>query len=184
MCGQFAILGSLKAIKDYYEFLKNGDFLLDENDFYKYDTSEMINLPNMCIKPINWVPIVVANKKHINLISARWGLVPFWAKDESIANKTINARFETLIEKPSFKYAYQQRRCLIPFTSYAEKGVWFENENSVFKSFAGLYEVWGDNKLITFTIITCIANDEVAKVHHRMPLVLNENEAIQWLNYA
>ena len=220
MCGQFAILGSLKAIKDYYEFLKGGNFVLDEDDFYGFDTIPHLKqhtsqpppckwggkgggkyyhavLPCDSIKPMMYVPIVVVNKKleinsdeigkRINFLPARWGLVPFWAKDESFAYKTINARQETLSQKASFKYAYEQRRCLVPFTGYYEREErggklhYFSNEKNDFKSFAGLFEIWGDEKLITFTIVTCPAIGEVAKVHQRMPMILNEEEAIKWI---
>jgi len=199
MCGQFAILGSIKAIKDYYNFLKEGSFILDENDFYKFESSKLISLPNEKVKPMDYVPIVVGlkdnNIKHtiISIIPARWGLVPFWSKDDKIAYKTINARIETIHEKPSFKYAYAKRRCLIPFTGFFERvslkdtekpfGTlhYFQNENDNFLSFAGLYEIWGAERLITFTIITCPANDEVSKVHHRMPLILDKTEAMVYM---
>ncbi|MCL2063141.1 MAG: SOS response-associated peptidase [Candidatus Cloacimonetes bacterium] len=227
MCGQFAILGSLKAIKDYYNFLKNGSFVLDEDDFYNFESELLSNLPNEIVKPMNWVPIVTSDltlRSHnftfqdvipsqiegvgersgkIKILPARWGLIPFWAKDEKVAYKTINARQETLAEKPSFKYAYHQRRCLIPFTGFyerdnktienknfediffqtskKEKLLFFSNPNNNIKSFAGLYEIWGQEKLVTFTIVTCPANEEISKIHHRMPVILDEFEAYKWL---
>ena len=207
MCGQFAVLGSVKAIKDYYTFLKDSGFIID-NDFYESDFVDLIKLPNDKVKPMDYMPIVCVDHlssppnnvpelpQKINIIPARWGLVPFWAKDETIAYKTINARIETMKEKPSFKYAYQQRRCLIPVSGFYERDSekilhYFEvvDDNNepqrsqivTFKSFAGLYEIWGPNKLVTFTIVTQEADDRVKKVHPRMPIVLDNPQANKWL---
>jgi len=194
MCGQFAILGGLQAVKDYYNFLKDGDFILTDNLFYSVEPGGInLTLPNKFIKPYKYAPIVCCNQKNATLTFARWGLVPFWAKDEQIAIKTINARIETLRDKPSFRYAYQTRRCLIPHSGFYEKGEdkkqhYYTNPDDTLKSFAGLYEIWGANKLQTFTIVTREGNiigdehDPPATVAHaRMPLTLNQEEAIQWL---
>jgi len=185
MCGQFAILGSLKAVKEYYEFLKSGDFSF-EDDYFDYFDEKLIQLPNLSITPKKYLPIITYIKDKVSIKSARWGLVPFWAKDDKQSFKTINARIETIHEKPSFKYAYQQRRCLIPMSGFYEKSpvkkeYYFPNENDKLQSFAGLYEIWGSDKLITFTVITCPADDRVINVHPRMPIVLNELEAINWI---
>jgi len=224
MCGQFAVLASLKAIKDYYEFLKDRSFMFDIDEFYEFDSDLLINLPQETVKPMNYLPIVAFSQSEIgttdNIVSimpARWGLVPHWAKDESFALKTINARIETLSEKASFKDAYQKRRCLVPMTGFYEKGRYFPNADDGLKSFAGLYEVWemgagrmergdgsmelgsrtignrlygatsplpspsGEGVLTTFTIVTCPADDRVLGVHHRMPVVLDEVQAVEWL---
>ena len=187
MCGQFAVLGNLKAIKDYYEFLKKGDFIIDENEFYNPDLFSDVALPNPRVLPMSFAPIITCNHKKIYLQKARWGLVPFWAKDESFAVKMINARVETLSEKPSFKYAYKDRRCLIPFSGFYERDSkknlhYFPNHNEELQSFAGLYEVWGNERLITFTIITSPADEKVVAIPPRMPVVMGEATALQWLN--
>jgi len=191
MCGQFAVLGSVKAIKDYYEFLKNSGFILDD-DYYVFDHLSAASIPNENIKPMDSIPIITSSNERIKILSARWGLVPFWAKDDIIAHKTINARIETINEKPSYKYAYIYRRCLIPVTGFYEKDknknlYYFDvqksnsSKNTQFKSFAGLYEIWGKDKLITFTIVTKQAEGDVKHVHNRMPVLLNEDEAANWL---
>ena len=185
MCGQFAVLGSLKAIKDYYQFLSEGDFSF-ENVFLEEDNYQHLNANYTLIKPMDYFTVVTVEEQKIILLNARWGLVPFWAKDESFAIKTINARIESLKDKPTFKYAYEKRRCLIPFTGFYERDKvktqhYFPNDNNALKSFAGLYEIWGKDKLITFTIITCPANEKVALVHQRMPVVLDEDKAKEWL---
>jgi putative SOS response-associated peptidase YedK len=183
MCGQFAVLSNLKQIKDYYNFLiESGNII--ENDFF--DDIIASNLNQKRIKPFDYFPIITKKNNVIITINARWGLVPFWAKDEKIASKTINARIETITEKPSFKYAYEKRRCLIPFTEYFEKDKnqnlhSFKNENNQIMSFAGLYEIWSENKLNTFTIITEQANEIVKPIHHRMPVILNQENALKWL---
>ena len=191
MCGQFAVLGSVKAIKDYYEFLKSSGFILDD-DFYDYQFSGKINIPNENIKPMDYLPIITSKNGKIALMEARWGLVPFWAKDTQIAYKTINARIETLAEKPSYKYAFRERRCLIPATGFYEKDTQKQSHyfdmgddesagSKPFKSMAGLYEIWGKDMLVTFTIVTTSADERVKKIHDRMPVILNEVEAVRWL---
>jgi putative SOS response-associated peptidase YedK len=127
----------------------------------------------------------------------QWGLVPFWAKDPTIGNRLINARAESLDEKPSFKYAFAKRRCLIVADGFYE---WKKPESGAKSSqpyyfslregkafvFAGLWESWQpkddpESKLITCTIITTVANALVAKVHDRMPVILNAEDKWAWL---
>lgn len=122
----------------------------------------------------------------------RWGLVPFWAKDPAIGNRMINARAETVAEKPSFRQAYKRRRCLIPADGFYEwqaaaggKQPWYiRAKEPALLAFAGLWESWEDadkNILKTCTIITTVANDFVRRLHARMPVMLNEAERQLWL---
>lgn len=124
----------------------------------------------------------------------RWGLVPSWAKDPAIGNKLINARSETLIEKPSFRNAYQRRRCLILADGFYEwkRGegkspsipYYFHLADKKPFAFAGLWEFWRSPEgedLRSCTIITCAANRLVASVHDRMPVILPAEIADQWL---
>lgn len=129
--------------------------------------------------------------KEISLL--HWGLVPSWAKDPKIGNRMINARAETLGEKPSFRHAFKQKRCLVladGFFEWDKKGedktpyYIYLKEHKPF-AFAGLYEHWKDDKgkeLNTFTIITTKANKLVGKIHDRMPVILQENKEKEWLN--
>jgi len=122
----------------------------------------------------------------------RWGLVPFWAKDLKIGYRTINARSETVAEKPSFRAAYKQRRCLIPSTGFYEwmktpevkvpyhivptDGLW---------AFAGLWERWDkgdDGPIETFTIITTEAAKTITHIHPRMPTILEPHDYDGWLD--
>jgi len=123
----------------------------------------------------------------------RWGLIPSWAKDPSIGNKMINARCETLAEKPSFRNAFQKRRCLILADGFYE---WQQipngrsvpyyftlKDHSPFV-FAGLWESWNSptgQPLQTCTIITCPPNELVAPIHDRMPVILNRQAADNWI---
>lgn len=153
--------------------------------------------------PVEWVlreniaptqPVaVLASAETRRIEYMRWGLIPSWAKDISIGSKMFNARAETIQEKPSFKTAFARRRCLIPADGFYE---WQKQEKGPSKpfrfqlkgkqpfAFAGLWELWrspeGD-ELKSCTIITTDANEMVAKVHPRMPVILDTTNCWQWL---
>lgn len=124
----------------------------------------------------------------------RWGLVPFWAKDPTIGNRMINARAETVAEKPSFRAAYAKRRCLVFADGFYEWRTEASGKTPYFISmasgepfaFAGLWESWKDREtgelLQTSTIITKAANEFLAAIHHRMPVVLDPAAAERWLS--
>jgi len=124
------------------------------------------------------------------IVKLRWGLIPFWAKDEKIAYKTINARAETVAEKPAFRAAFKSRRCLIPVNGWyewkkdgKEKKPYLITRDEPF-SFAGLWERWdkGEEPVETFTIVTTQAADEIAELHGRMPVVVSEDRHSTWLD--
>ena len=120
-----------------------------------------------------------------------WGLVPFWAKDTAIASKLINARSETVHEKPSFKHALSRRRCLIPADGFYEwdrktkQPTHFRVRGGELFAFAGLYEEWhapDGSSLRTCTVLTTQANALVAPIHERMPVILqNKDDEAMWL---
>ena len=136
----------------------------------------------------------------------RWGLVPFWAKDPSIGNKMINARMETVDEKPAFRRAFAKRRCLIPADGYYE---WYPTEQRTkagkpmkqpfyihpadgsVLAMAGLYEIWRDPTRDeddpqrfrwTCTVLTTSAEDSVGHIHDRMPLLVERDRYAAWLD--
>jgi putative SOS response-associated peptidase YedK len=121
----------------------------------------------------------------------RWGLIPSWAKDPKIGVQCINARAETILEKPAFRESFQERRCLVPADAFWEwetigkkKIPWkFARPDSEEFCMAGLWESWMDEgkPLETFTIITTSPNGLVSPVHDRMPVILNPELAQQWL---
>ncbi len=125
----------------------------------------------------------------------RWGLVPFWAKDAKIGYKLVNARIESAADKPAFRGAFARRRCIIPAQGFYE---WFRKGRESIPYFyelasdepmglAGMWESWrppqGD-ALHTCTILTCPANELVAQVHERMPVVLRPEDYEAWLALA
>lgn len=130
------------------------------------------------------------------LVMLRWGLVPFWAKDAAIGNRMINARAETLAEKPAFREAYRKRRCLILADGFYEWRTEGGNKNPYLISlasgapfaFAGLWEAWTDRQsgetLATTAIVTVAANEFLSALHHRMPVVLVPETADAWLDGA
>jgi len=127
------------------------------------------------------------------LTMLRWGLIPFWAKDPSIGNRMINARAETVAEKPSFRAAYRHRRCLVLADGFYE----WHREGSVKTphyisaadgepvAFAALWENWNDKEtdesIQSTALITTAADDFMASLHHRMPVVLRPDTADRWL---
>ncbi|MCO4811063.1 MAG: SOS response-associated peptidase [Gammaproteobacteria bacterium] len=127
------------------------------------------------------------------LVMLRWGLVPFWAKDPSIGNKMINARAETVAEKPAYRAAYRHRRCIVLADGFYEWRREVDVKTPHFISLAsgepfalaGLWENWTDKKsgesLQTTTLITTAANDFMTPLHHRMPVILEAGTAGEWL---
>jgi putative SOS response-associated peptidase YedK len=133
----------------------------------------------------------------------RWGLVPYWAKDPSIGSRMINARAETVAEKPAYRRAFARRRCLLPADGYYEWQQVIEDGRKrkqpyyIYRAdggglaFAGLYELWRDpavpedqdnSWLWTTTIITTTATDEVGQIHDRMPMVIDPAAWQDWLD--
>jgi putative SOS response-associated peptidase YedK len=139
---------------------------------------------------------VVADADQRKASWMRWGLIPFWAKDPSIGSRMINARSETLIEKPSFKNAFAKRRCLILADGFYEwqKGAgpkgrsqpfYFRRDDGRPFAFAGLWEFWRSpegEEVHSCTIITCEANGLVKPVHERMPVMLSGDDLWAWLS--
>ncbi len=170
MCGRFALHSSIQAIKKRSK-------IVQETEDYK---------PNYNITPMQRVPVVIHNHKKKQIDFYRWGLVPYWAKDEKIGAKLINARAESIFEKPSFRKAIISHRCLIPANGFYEwrksdkQPFYFQQKNSELCYFAGIYEIWNQS-LFTVCIITTEANEKVAQIHHRMPVIIRENEEDAWL---
>jgi putative SOS response-associated peptidase YedK len=131
------------------------------------------------------------------LRNARWGLVPSWAKDIKIGNRLINARMETITERPAFGAAARRRRCLVPADGYYEwekaNGAtipYFLHRNDEALAFAGLYELWPNPELAkddpnrwlwTYTILTTTASDVLGHVHDRSPVVIPPERRAPWL---
>lgn len=151
------------------------------------------NLPvRYNIAPTQDAAIVRGGNEGRSLDFLRWGLVPSWAKDSSMAARMINARAETVSQKPSFREAFKKRRCLVPADGFyewrGEKGAKqpyriLSPDRGLF-ALAGLWERWqkgAGEPLETFTIITTEANAKLAPVHHRMPVILGPADFERWL---
>jgi len=134
---------------------------------------------------------------HRALVSLKWGLIPSWAKDAKIAYSLINARSETVAEKPAFRAAFKARRCLIPATSFYEwqktgtktkQPFAFTMLNGAMFAFAGLWERWRDDADVeapvvqSCTILTTEANEVVRPVHDRMPVIVAPADFAAWLD--
>ena len=145
------------------------------------------------VAPTQEVPVVAdAQLRVVKMM--HWGLIPFWAKEKSIGQRMINARSETLREKPAFRTAFAQRRCLILADGFFEwqkvdpkapkVPMYFQLSDKKPFAFAGLWETWhasAENKILSCTIITCQPNELVAQVHNRMPVILDSQHAWDWI---
>jgi putative SOS response-associated peptidase YedK len=150
--------------------------------------------PRYNIAPSQEVPVIVRNEGRNELKAMHWGLVPSWAQDKSIGQNMINARAETLLEKPSFKQLVSARRCLVPadgFYEWLKEGtakvpMWFYLKSRKPFAFPGLWDCWLDrdtgSQLYTFTIITTRANGLVRRIHDRMPVIYDATMGRQWLD--
>lgn len=149
--------------------------------------------PRYNIAPTQAVAVVrltPAARREFTLM--RWGLIPSWAKDPGIGNSLINARAETVAEKPSFRSAFKRRRCLIPADGFFEWQKLEKRKQPYFIglkdyrlfAFAGLWEHWegGDGSVVdSCTIITTTANERVQMLHDRMPVILQPADYADWL---
>lgn len=181
MCGRSSLTKTEKELEERFQA-----------DFYSEDLERYNPLPNFNVAPTQMHPVITQQEpKVIHLY--RWGLIPFWAKDMKIGAKMINARIESIAEKPAFKQAFQKRRCLVPFDGYYE---WMKTPegkipyrikltNTDIFSMAGLYETWRnpEGKFIhSFTIITKEAEPIIAHLHDRMPLILLPEQESLWID--
>jgi putative SOS response-associated peptidase YedK len=176
MCGRFSITKEKDEIEDRFEIH------IDPAMFVK----------NFNAAPSQILPIIT-NEEPEQASFHKWGLIPHWAKDESIGNKLINARGETIAEKPSFRDAAEKRRCLVVTDGFYE---WQRSgsekqpyritlsDESLF-TFAGLWESWNapDGRDVrTFTIITTEPNELMNPIHNRMPVMLTPEMEKVWIS--
>lgn len=175
MCGRFALIVDASVLADVFDV----------------DPPREIS-PRFNIAPTQNVGIVrTGSQGDREWATVRWGLVPSWAKDESIGARMINARGETVAEKPSFRAAVKSRRCLIPASGFYEWVKTGDGKQPHFIhfadarpfAFAGLWERWtkGSEPLDSCTIITTTPNDLVAELHDRMPVILPRDRFDEWL---
>jgi putative SOS response-associated peptidase YedK len=177
MCGRLALFASVEEIAE--------RFRLSEAPLVE---------PRYNVAPTQPVAAVRATDAGRRLALLRWGLIPSWSADPAIGNKLLNARSETVAEKPSFRSAFRSRRCLIPASGLCEwqkvaagrKQPHFirPNGGGLF-AFAGLWECWHDPKgeaVETCTILTTQANELMQSVHDRMPVIVDPSSEDVWLD--
>lgn len=175
MCGRFSFSPLAKIIEDRF------DVKVDSVYKPRFNNAPSQNLA------------VIANNNPRKLSYFRWGLIPFWAKDSKIGNRMINAKAETIIEKPSFRSAFKRKRCLVPSDGFFE---WKKinakdkipyrilmKDQSLF-SMAGIWDTWKNEEgemVNSFSILTIGPNELMANIHHRMPVILDKNDEAVWL---
>jgi putative SOS response-associated peptidase YedK len=136
---------------------------------------------------------VGSESKERELVLMRWGLIPFWAKDSTIGGRMINARSETVAEKPSFRTAFRRRRCLVLADGFyewqkvdgAKQPIYVSLQDRGAFAFAGLWERWegSENGVVeSCTLLTCEPNELLRPVHNRMPVILNPKDYTLWLD--
>lgn len=169
MCGRYALYG------------------IDEiEDRFEVDLPNILK-PNYNAAPTQNMPVITKD----GLVVMRWGLIPAWAKDENIGYKMINARAETIYDKPMWKGIVKRNRCLIPANGFYEwqkradgkQPFYIHLPDDELFAFAGLWETWknDDKTWQTYTIITTSPNKEMEQIHDRMPVILSRDEEQEWL---
>ena len=182
MCGRYTL-----SKKDKLAEMLRERFLFEE-------FSELRITPRFNIAPTQQVPIVLQRETR-KLVYARWGLVPFWAKDDKQSANLIHARAESVATTPAFRNAYQQRRCLVPadgFYEWQKTGFGkiphhFTLKDDALFAFAGMWESWRDPKgeeIRSVALITTTPNSVVAPVHDRMPVILTPGHEAAWLDQS
>jgi putative SOS response-associated peptidase YedK len=163
--------------------------------FAAQPANDLPGVPNYNVCPTNAVHVVRAGEAGRQLRPMRWGFLPHWYKSETDGPLLINARAETLAEKPAFRAACRDRRCLIVATGFyewtkAEDGTrlpWYiQHRDGAPIAFAGIWQDWdkGEAPLTTCAIVTTSANRNLSRIHHRMPLILEPADWPLWLGEA
>lgn len=191
MCGRYNLIATGQQIMDHFNLL-----------------SLPAHKPDYNIPPgQNIIAVVQLEDGSNGAVNLHWGLIPSWSKDRAISSHLINARAETLTEKPSFKNAYRHRRCLIPATGFFEwqstgrasslpasdihtipgdkrkQPYHIHRLDHALFAFAGVWEYWEHDQETVYScaIITTAANDKIAPIHDRMPVIIAPDDYNHWL---
>jgi len=175
MCGRFSFSALAKVIEDRF------DVKVDHQYKPRYNSAPSQNLA------------VISDQDPENLSYYRWGLIPFWAKDPKIGNRMINAKAETITEKPAFKNAFKRKRCLVLSDGFFEwKKITGKDkipyrilmkDESLF-SLAGIWDSWKNDQgelIHSFSILTIGPNELLKNIHNRMPVILEKEDEKAWL---
>lgn len=177
MCGRFAITLPDDAMAALFEAAPAND---------------LSHVPNYNVCPTTQIHTVTSDGGSRRLRPMRWGFLPHWYKSPTDGPLLINARSETIAEKPAFRAACRERRCLVPATGFYEwtkdpdgkRLPWYiHHAGGETLAFAGVWQVWekGDEPLTTCAVVTTSANEAMSRIHHRMPVVLDRNDWALWL---
>jgi putative SOS response-associated peptidase YedK len=175
MCGRYTFVD----VKEIYE---------------RYQVNNRVDglAPRYNVTPGSLMPVIL-KQSPTRIKVMKWGLVPAWAKDPQIGYRMINARAETIMEKPTYRKAFQTQRCLVPANGFYEwdhstkpgRPYYFTIKEEMIFSLAGLFDKWIDaeqKEWWTYTIMTTAANNSVNSVHIRMPVVVSRQDEILWMN--
>ncbi len=175
MCGRYSLTASAETLAEHFQMLRQIRF----QPSYNIAPSQKI---------LNIVALNDGSHKTVNLF---WGLVPSWAKDNKNSSHLINARMETIREKPSFRSAFKHRRCLIPADGFYEwerrngkQAFHIHRDDRQLFAFAGLWEQWQHDTetLYSCTIITTAASALMQPIHERMPVIITPEHYHHWLD--
>ncbi|MFI6298324.1 SOS response-associated peptidase [Nonomuraea sp. NPDC050790] len=195
MCGRYA------SARKKHELLEEFQVELDDEPDKELSPDYNVAPTKQVYAVLSRVP-EEAERAVRQLRVVKWGLVPIWAKDPSVGSRMINARAETLAEKPAYKQAFAKRRCLIPADGYFEwmpiegdkkkkQPYFIHPEDGGVLAMAGLYEFWKDKTredddplkwLVTCTVITTDAEDDLGHIHDRMPMMIERERWAEWLD--
>lgn len=184
MCGRFALDTDAQTLVDTFDLTGSSAEMAARIE------------PRYNIAPTQPVTAVRLHPhtNHHEMTFFTWGLIPSWAKDPKFGSRLINARSETVAEKPSFRSAYKRRRCLIPVSGFYEwhqldsgqkQPMYIHPTDTPLFVFAGLWEWWQSadgSEIESCTILTTRPNSFMATIHNRMPVILRENQFTDWLN--
>ena len=194
MCGRFAQVFELLEIEHLERILKNA--LAVDQDLVELFSSNYTK--NYNAAPTQYATILaVESPTRLSATQAHFGLIPSWAKDRSRSGSMINARSETINEKPAYRNLFKSKRCVLPVNGFYEwqqvqgsksKQPWFihrADEQPMF--LAGIWDTWldpehGQSEVDSFSLITTHANDFMMDIHHRMPIVLEPEALAAWFD--
>ncbi|MCB1735684.1 MAG: SOS response-associated peptidase [Gammaproteobacteria bacterium] len=176
MCGRYNLVTDAQALVDFFDVAMAID---------------PVFVPRYNIAPTQFVPIVRDQGRGRDLLNARWGLVPHWSREGETKYSTINARAETVAEKPTYRASFRHRRCLVPATGFYE---WKAGDNGKqpyqitlagggLLAFAGLWDRWigQEGELFSFSIVVTAADASMQGLHERMPVMLEPKDYSTWL---
>ncbi len=178
MCGLYSFRKAPEETRNLFNYLETPDFP-----------------PRQYVTPGSPIAIVTANREGRHYLLVRWGLIPSWVKEVKPGKPLINARSETILEKPSFRNAMKRRRCLIPADGFYEwegdipgkkRPFFIHREDDGLFAFAGIWDHWmgaDGSELESAAIITAGPNAEISRIHDRSPVVIHPQDFAKWLDH-